>query len=128
MNKTAAAQCTVANRDKREETLRFAGEVLLRFGITPHLHGYEPLCSAIRLITDRTDGTGVPPYYGAHPTVSALWRNIDTEHEMRDALGVGFLITDEIHTRVFPYTNRPSSGEFVCTIAELLRDRVLITQ
>ena len=124
MIKTTIDRSGCLDRKQWDAPQRAAGEVLLQFGITPHLVGFDPLCSAIRILAERDRTEGECSFFGTQPTVSALWQDVDTEHAIRDALGVGFLGSDEIHARVFPFSDRPSSGEFVCTVAELLRDRM----
>ena len=99
---------------------RAAGELLLRFGVTPHLCGFDPLCGAIRFSAER-DRTE-PPSVGMRQICGALCRERSPEHALRDAIGIGFLTADGIHAEIFPFSNRPGSAEFVCTLAELVRD------
>ena len=113
-----------ADRKKRDVPQRAAEEMLLQFGITPHLGGFDPLCSVVRMMAEQDRSVGAPPFYGAQPTVAGLWQETDTAHAIRDALGAGFLGPDEIQAQIFPFSDRPSSAEFVCTVAELLRDRI----
>ena len=124
MIQSAISRSACAVREKRDEPQRAAAEMLLQFGITPHLGGFDPLCSEIRMMAERNRSEGVPPFFGARPTIAALWQDADTEHAIRDALSAGFMGPDGIHMQTFPFADRPSSAEFVCTIAELLRDRI----
>lgn len=114
-----------AGRMRRErDASRTAGELLLRFGITPHLCGYEPLCEGVRIVAERERERERPPLSELQPAVGRLLGNFGPEHAMRDAIGVGFLSTDGIHARLFPLSVRPGSAEFICTLAELVSDRI----
>ena len=103
---------------------RIVGELLLRFGITPHLCGFDPLSSTIRMAAEEDRTCGMQPASVLQPTLGALCCESDPAHAMRDAIGVGFLGADEIHAKIFPFSDRPSSAEFICTLAELVRDRI----
>ena len=102
---------------------RVIGELLLSLGVTPHLCGYDPLCDGIRITAERECACI------AHPNelfaaVEALCSVSNGEHAIRDAIGVGFTAPDDLHARIFPFTDRPTNSEFVCTLAELVRDRI----
>lgn len=97
---------------------RVVGELLLRFGITPHLSGYDPLSSGIRLTAERERKAGLLCPGEDEPRYLR-------EHAMRDAIRAGFLYTDAIHTQIFPFSERPSNSEFVCTLAALAHDRIM---
>ena len=56
--------------------------------------------------------------------LETLCDHVSQEHSMRDAIGAGFLNTDDIHARLFPFSDRPSNAEFIYTLAELVRDRI----
>ena len=114
-------------RDARREenAQRVVGELLLRFGITPHLSGFDPLCGAIRIASERDRTNVMPPFYRIQPMVGELCRESNPDHALRDAIGVGFLRTDPMQAQLFPFSDRPSIAEFVCTLAELARDRIL---
>ena len=109
---------------RRGDASRTAGELLLRFGITPHLCGYEPLCEGVRIVAERERKDERPPLSELQPAVGRLYGEQSPEHAMRDAIGAGFLGPDEIHARLFPFSDRPSSAEFICTLAELVMDRM----
>ena len=109
----------------KENTHRIAGELLLELGVAPHLCGFDPLCNAIRFTAERERSRPAPSLTGMQQAFGALCRERNPEHAVRDAIGAGFLGTDEIHTKLFPFSDRPSSAEFVCTLAELVRDRIL---
>ena len=109
---------------RERDASRTAGELLLRFGITPHLCGYEPLCEGVRIVAEREREREHPPLAELQPAVGRLLGEQSPEHAMRDAIGVGFLGPDEIHARLFPFSDRPSSAEFICTLAELVMDRI----
>lgn len=114
-----------AGRMRRErDASRTAGELLLRLGVTPHLCGYEPLCEGVRIVAERERERERPPLSELQPAVGRLLGNFGPEHAMRDAIGVGFLSTDGIHARLFPLSVRPGSAEFICTLAELVSDRI----
>ena len=105
---------------RKKPAQRAPGELLLQFGVTPHLCGFDPLCGAIRFSAERSR-VG-PPSGGMQPMIDALCREHDPAHALRDAIGVGFLAADGIHAEVFPFSDRPGSVEFICTLAELVRD------
>lgn len=109
---------------RTEDASRVAGELLLRCGITPHLCGFEPLKEGVRITAERSRASIRPPLAELQPAVGGLCGERSPDHAMRDAISVGFLSTDEIHTRFFPYADRPSSTEFICTLAELVADRI----
>lgn len=109
---------------RRGDTSRFTAELLLQMGITPHLCGFVPLSEVVRITAERERGSERPPIVELEPTVARLCGERGTEHAMRDAIGVGFLDTDEIHSQLFPYADRPSCAEFICTLAELVLDRM----
>jgi hypothetical protein len=109
---------------RQEDRARIAGELLLAFGITPHLVGFEPLREGVRITAERERGSERPPIRDLEPAVERLCGEHSPEHAMRDAIGAGFLGPDEIHTRVFPFSDRPSCAEFICTLAELVLDRI----
>lgn len=111
---------------KREDSAqRVAGELLLRCGITPHLCGFDPLCGAIRMTSERDRTRALPAMNAMRTAVGALCKERNPEHAARDAILAGFLTTDETHTQIFPFSDRPSIADFICTLAELARDRVL---
>ena len=109
---------------RRGDASRTAGELLLLFGITPHLCGFEPLCEGVRIVAERERTRERPPLSELQPAVGRLLGEQSPEHAIRDAIGVGFLDADEIHARLFPFSDRPSSAEFICTLAELVCDRI----
>ena len=109
---------------RRGDASRTAGELLLEFGITPHLCGFEPLCEGVRIVAEREREDERPPLSELQPAVGRLLDEHSPEHAMRDAIGVGFLGPDEIHARLFPFSDRPGSAEFICTLAELVMDRI----
>ena len=109
---------------RERDASRTAGELLLRFGITPHLCGFEPLCEGVRIVAEREREDERPPLSELQPAVGRLLGENNPEHAMRDAIGVGFLDPDEIHARLFPFSDRPASAEFICTLAELVMDRI----
>ncbi|MBR4907159.1 MAG: hypothetical protein IKZ44_09970 [Clostridia bacterium] len=109
---------------RERDASRTAGELLLRFGITPHLCGFEPLCEGVRIVAERERERERPPLVELQPAVARLLGEQSQEHAMRDAIGVGFLGPDEIHARLFPFSDRPGSAEFICTLAELVCDRI----
>ncbi len=109
---------------RERDASRTAGELLLRFGITPHLCGFEPLCEGVRIVAERERACERPPLAQLQPAVERLCGEHSPEHAMRDAIGVGFLSPDEIHARLFPFSDRPSSAEFICTLAEMVCDRI----
>ena len=109
---------------RERDASRTAGELLLRFGITPHLCGFEPLCEGVRIVAEREREDERPPLSELQPAVGRLLDEHSPEHAMRDAIGVGFLSADAIHTQLFPFSDRPSNAEFICTLAELVSDRI----
>ena len=109
---------------RREDTTRIIGELLLRFGITPHLKGFEPLRDEVRITAEHERSGLRPPLADLSPTVGRICGKGCAEHAIHDAIGVGFLSADEIHTKLFPFSDRPSSAEFICTLAELVMDRI----
>ena len=109
---------------RREDAARITDELLLALGIAPHLGGFEPLSEEVRITAERRRGNARPPITDPEPIAVRLCGEHGAEHAMRDAIGVGFLHTDEIHTRIFPYTDRPGCAEFICTLAELVLDRI----
>ena len=112
-----------ARREKSAQ--RVVGELLLRFGIAPHLSGFDPLCGAIRITTERGRFSALPKMSGVHQMIRSLCGENNPEHALHDAITVGFLEAGEAHTQIFPFSNHPSIAEFVCTLAELARDRIL---
>ena len=115
---------TLGAMRRRGDASRTTGELLLRFGITPHLCGYEPLREGVRMIAEQEREHERPPLAELQPVLEHLLGERSPEHAMRDAIGVGFLDSDEIHGRLFPFSDRPSSAEFICTLAELVMDRI----
>ena len=109
---------------RREDASRVVGELLLQCGITPHLCGFEPLSDGIRMTAERRRAQGRPPLDELQPAVGSLCGKHSPEHAIRDAIGAGFLFADTLHARVFPFSDRPSSAEFICTLAELVMDRI----
>ena len=109
---------------RREDSRRITGEMLLAMGITPHLCGFEPLSEGIRITAERERGSERSPITDLVPAVRSLCGQCSPDHAMRDAIGVAFLAADEIHTRFFPFSDRPGSAEFICTLAELVLDRI----
>lgn len=109
---------------RERDASRTTGELLLRFGITPHLCGYEPLREGVRMIAEQERERERPPLAELQPVLEHLLGERSPEHAMRDAIGVGFLDSDEIHGRLFPFSERPSSAEFICTLAELVCERI----
>jgi hypothetical protein len=93
---------------------RLTAELLLQFGIMPHLCGYELLCDGIRIRAERRYAVGRTPENGMPPRETAL----------RGAIDAGFLHTDAIHAQFFPCADRPGNSEFICTLAMLVRDRL----
>lgn len=93
---------------------RITAELLLQFGIMPHLCGYDLLCDGIlsraehRYAIERTPDDEKPGRQTA----------------LRSAIDAGFLHPGAIHARFFPCGDRPSNSEFICTLAELVRDRL----
>lgn len=109
---------------REEDPERIIGELLLRFGITPHLKGYEPLREGVRITAERRRSSGRSPLADLGPTVGKICGERSTETAIHDAIGVGFLSADAIHTQLFPFSDRPSNAEFICTLAELVSDRI----
>lgn len=114
-------------RDRTERVRhaqRVTGELLLEFGIGPHLAGFDPLIHGIRILAerDRAGGTSLPVIL--QPTIGSVCGSIAWEHAVRDAISVGFLNPDAIHTWAFPFSKRPTGAEFICTLAELVHDRI----
>lgn len=107
-----------------EDATRIIGELLLRLGITPHLKGYEPLREGVRITAERERSVARPPLTDLRPMVGRICGEHSPEHAIHDAIGVGFLSAEEIHARIFPFSDRPSSAEFICTLAELVSDRI----
>ncbi len=103
---------------------RMVGELLLRLGIGPHLVGFEPLCEGVRFAAEQDRVFGAASPAEVLPAIEDLCDVVSGEHAMRDAIGVGFLNPDGIHTEIFPFSDRPSNFEFICTVAELVRDRI----
>lgn len=108
------------NRD-RQGSVRRAGdahrtsaELLLQFGIMPHLYGYELLCDGIRTRAERSRPVARAPEGVRLVQGTALHSAIDS----------GFLHADTIHAEYFPCEGRPSNSEFICTLAMLVRDRL----
>lgn len=102
---------------------RAVGELLLTLGVTPHLSGYDPLSDGIRMTAERKRACA------AHrnelfEAVETLCGTTNGEHAIRDAIDVGFASPGDLHAQIFPYTDRPTNAEFVCTLAELVRDRL----
>ncbi len=93
---------------------RITAELLLQFGIMPHLCGYDLLCDGILSRAEREYTTGQMPEGGTSIRQTAL----------RSAIDAGFLHPGAIHTRFFPCADRPSNREFICTLAELVRERL----
>ena len=91
---------------------RTTGEMLLRFGITPHFCGFGSLYCGICVRAEREQTGEIPP--GGYLRESA----------MREAIGGGFLNAGAIGTEPFSRARRPTNSEFICTLAELIRDRV----
>ncbi len=115
-----AVKSFVGNWDRQSaarragDTYRVAGELLLQFGVLPHLYGYELLCDGIRTRAERTRPVVRTPKDG----------KLVREGALREAIEVGFLHTDAIHAECFPCADRPSNSEFICTLAMLARDRL----
>lgn len=125
METTAVRDCPGGkDRGREQRAQRIVEELLLRCGITPHLCGFDPLSNLIRMAAERDRSRGTGPLSDLQPMLGLLFRACNPEHAMRDAIGVGFLGSDEIHTTLFPFSDRPCSAEFVCTLAELVRDRM----
>ncbi len=129
MNETSGkiVRNTQSRQGKRRSavnTHRYIGELMLRLGIEPHLVGYDPLCGGIRIAAERDRASCVPVSERTLTTVETLCDHVSQEHSMRDAIGAGFLNTDDIHARLFPFSDRPSNAEFIYTLAELVRDRI----
>jgi hypothetical protein len=92
---------------------RMIGELMLAFGVTPHLDGFDPISQGIRIRAERKGQGALPPK-----------KALSHETAIRTAIGIGFLRADGIHAQIFPFTDRPSSSEFICTLAALVRDRI----
>lgn len=109
---------------RREDASRVVEELLLQCGITPHLSGFEPLSGGIRITAERERSHGRPPLAELQPAVGSLCGERSPEHAMRDAIGAGHLLSEEISTHLVSFPDRPSSAEFICTLAELVTDRI----
>lgn len=103
---------------RAEDAHRIVGELLLRFGVTPHLCGFDALSSGIRLTAERERSAGMR---GVDGNGGKYLR----EHVMRIAIGSGFQCADTIHAQTFPFSDRPSNSEFICTLATLAHDRMM---
>ena len=57
---------------RERDASRTAGELLLRFGITPHLCGFEPLCEGVRIVAEREREDERPPLSELQPAVGRL--------------------------------------------------------
>ena len=102
---------------------RMIGELLLKLGVTPHLVGFDSLCGGIRMTAEQDRASVLHP--GEICTaVEALSGAANGEHAIRDAINAGFLERSDLHAKIFPFSDRPSNSEFVCTIAELVRSRM----
>lgn len=95
------------------DTHRFIGELLLAFGVTPHLDGFDPISQGIRIRAERRETDAIPS-----------GKALSHETAVRTAIGVGFLSAAQVHAQIFSCTDRPSSSEFICTLAALVRDRL----
>ncbi len=109
---------------RKGDASRCAAELLLQFGITPHLSGFEPLTEGVRMTAERERRSMRPPIRDLEPAMRDLCGECRPEHAMRDAIGAGFAGTNEVFARVFPFSDRPGSAEFICTLAELVSDRI----
>ena len=109
---------------RREDASRVVGEMLLQCGITPHLSGYEPLSDGIRITAERVRTHERPPLAELHPAVGSLCGEHSPEQAMRGAIGVGYLLSEETRAQIVSFPDRPSSAEFICTLAELVLDRI----
>ena len=109
---------------REEDASRVVGELLLQCGITPHLLGFELLREQVRITAKRERLKNRPTLRDLRSATGSLCGACSAEHAVRDAIGAGFLSADGIHTRLFPFSDRPGSAEFVCTLAELALDRI----
>lgn len=124
MNNRIRFERTAAGHARRvSDAHRVVGELLLELGVAPHLVGYDPLCDGIRIASEQDRTWAVQPA-ALNAAVETLCDASNGEHAIRDAIGVGFLRPDDLHARIFPFSKRPSNSEFVCTLAELVRDRM----
>lgn len=111
------------NKERRAlNEYRLIGELLLRFGIGPHLVGFDPLRESIRLTAEQDRGFGAAPHAEIIAVAEALCNVTNGEHAIRDAIRAGFSHPDEIHSQIFPFSEHPTNREFICTLAELVRD------
>ena len=116
---------TVRTGERRTaDAHRMIGELMLRMGIEPHLVGFEPLCDGVRIAAEQERTSGAASPKGVYPAIGDLCETDAGEHAIRDAIGVGFLNPGGIHAEIFPFSDRPSNFEFICTVAELVRDRI----
>ncbi len=116
---------TVRTGERRTaDAHRMIGELMLRMGIEPHLVGFEPLCDGVRIAAEQERTSGAASPNGIYPAIGDLCETDAGEHAIRDAIGVGFLNPGGIHAEIFPFSDRPSNFEFICTVAELVRDRI----
>lgn len=102
---------------------RMIGELLLSLGVTPHLCGYDPLCDGIRMTAERDRKNAMHPNEMCM-AVELLCGAPNGEHAIRDAIAVGFTERNDLHAAIFPFSARPTNSEFVCTLAELVRNRM----
>lgn len=109
---------------RREDARRAAEELLLACGITPHLCGFAPLSEGVRITAERKRKRTGLMITELEQTMARLCGERGAEHAMRDAIGAGFLGTDGIRSQLFPYADRPSCAEFICTLAELVIDSI----
>lgn len=107
---------------RKEDAARLIGELLLRCGITPHLCGFESLSEGVRITAERGRGSERPPLSDLQTAVNSICGAFSPEHAMRNAIGAGFFSRDAICARSFPFPDRPSSAEFICTLAEMVGD------
>ncbi len=120
-----ARDCSGKRTPRREtDTTRIIGELLLRFGITPHLKGFEPLREEVRITVECERGSERPSLVELQPTVGKLCGERNPAFAARDAISVGFLSADRVCAQFFPFSDRPSSAEFICTLAEMVTDRI----
>ena len=118
-----AGQTARGSERRTEDAHRLIGELLLRMGIGPHLVGFDPLCEGIRILAEQDREAGFSPA-DVFPLIEELCGVTNGEHAVRDAICAGFLHPEEIHSQIFPFSNRPSNCEFICTLAELVRNRI----
>ena len=104
-------------------TMRIIGDLMLDLGIMPHLNGYLPLFEGVRILAG-ADRTQYISYSEVIPQVNALTGLSDSRSAMRTAIAQGAARAQDRYRAVFHHTSKPTNMEFLCTVAEIVRDRV----